>query len=94
MTTNPNARAVRAAALTANHVARGAAFTADVLARWNDDNFRNRWVPACGGTEEVFTARGIRWLYCYNAYLGLHRYLNVDSDRIVEDDDYRAIVGI
>jgi hypothetical protein len=91
MTTNPNSRAVRASAINAN---RAANFAANVIARWNDDDQRNRWVPACGGTEEVFTARGIRWLYCYNAYLGLHRYLNVDTDRIVEDDEYAAIVGL
>lgn len=69
-------------------------FTASVLARWNDASTRNQWLPACGGTEQVFTARGIRWLYCYNAYLGAHRYLNVDEDRLVEDDEFRAIVQI
>jgi|688.fasta_scaffold1469254_2 hypothetical protein len=65
-----------------------------IARRWNDASPRNRWEPACGGTEQPFTARGIRWLYCYNAYLGVHRYLNVDEDRIVEDEEYRAIVAL
>lgn len=46
------------------------------------------WVPACGGTERVFTSRsGKRLLYCYNRTLGKHAYLDVDRDIILTDKE-------
>jgi hypothetical protein len=51
------------------------------------------WVPACGGTEEVFTVHGKRFLYCYNPKQHKHAYLDVDSDMIMSDEDYFAFIG-
>lgn len=62
-------------------------------ARWNDKHPDNRWVAACGGDEQPFTIRGVRFLYCFNPYLGVHRYLNLDEDRVLEDDEFRAHRG-
>ena len=51
------------------------------------------WYPACGGTEEVFTSRsGVRLLYCYQPSSGCHRYLNVDTDMILEDDEAHMLM--
>ncbi|WP_134019320.1 hypothetical protein [Modicisalibacter xianhensis] len=38
-------------------------------------------LPACGGTEQTFTANGRRWLYCWHPASGSHCYLDVDNDR-------------
>ena len=46
---------------------------------------KDLWIPACGGTEPVFTLNGRRWQYCWNPAANQHRYLDVDADRIVED---------
>ena len=46
------------------------------------------WVPACGGTEEVFVANRKRFLYCYNPKQHKHAYLDVDSDLIITDEEY------
>lgn len=51
------------------------------------------WVPACGGTEEVFTVRGKRFLYCYNPQQHKHAYLDVDSDIIISDEEYFVFIG-
>lgn len=53
-------------------------------------NKLDRWVPACGGTETVFTSRsGIRMLYCWNPLRG-HAYLNVDTDMVMTDQEANA----
>lgn len=46
---------------------------------------KDHWIPACGGTETVFTVNGRRWQYCWNPAKDQHRYLDVDADRIIED---------
>jgi hypothetical protein len=51
------------------------------------------WVPACGGTEEVYTVRGKRFLYCYNPKQHKHAYLDVDCDMIMSDEDYFAFIA-
>lgn len=40
-------------------------------------------VPACGGTENVFTVAGVRWLYCWDQDGKQHCYLNLDTDTAV-----------
>lgn len=42
----------------------------------------DRWVPACGGHEQVFMHNGTRYLYVYNFHTHTHAYLNVDTDMI------------
>jgi hypothetical protein len=51
------------------------------------------WVPACGGTEEIFVARNKRILYCYNPKTKKHGYLDVDSDIIMTDEEYFALIS-
>ena len=51
------------------------------------------WVPACGGTEEIFVARNKRILYCYNPKAHKHAYLDVDSDMIMTDEEYFALIA-
>lgn len=56
---------------------------------------QDKWVPANGGTETPFTSRsGIRMLYCYNPKTGQHRYLNVDTDVIMTNDEVQAAMMI
>jgi hypothetical protein len=56
---------------------------------------QGNWYPACGGTEVSFVARtGIRLLYCYQPSTGHHAYLNVDTDRILTDDEARVALGM
>lgn len=51
----------------------------------------DNWVPACGGTETVFTSRsGIRMLYCWNKTTGDHAYLNADTDIIMTYEEASA----
>jgi len=50
----------------------------------------DRWVPACGGTETPFVARGRRYLYCHNFRLGRHAYLDLGRDVILTDDEAAA----
>lgn len=51
------------------------------------------WVPACGGTEEIFVVRNKRILYCYNPKAHKHAYLDVDSDMIMTDEEYFALIA-
>jgi hypothetical protein len=54
----------------------------------------NRWLPANGGQEEVFTSRsGIRMLYCYNPATEEHRYINADTDLVMTNEEARAAMG-
>jgi hypothetical protein len=51
----------------------------------------DRWVPACGGSEQPFTARsGKRMLYCWNPALNRHAYLDLGTDMIMTDEEARA----
>lgn len=51
------------------------------------DTWTNRWVPANGGTETPITYRsGATLLYCWNAHLGKHAFLDVKSDTILDDE--------
>lgn len=50
----------------------------------------DRWVPACGGTEEPFNTRsGRRLLYCWNPCRSAHAYLDVGTDIILSDAEAR-----
>lgn len=61
------------------------------MAKWGAD----RWVPANGGTETVFTSRsGIRLLYCWNPAQRKHAYLNVDTDMILTEEEAQAALLI
>lgn len=56
---------------------------------------RDEWVPACGGTERAFTSRsGINLLYCWNPGQNRHAYLNLDTDIILTDEEARTVLGI
>lgn len=39
-------------------------------------------IPACGGTEPVFTVHGVRWQYVYQPTSGRHGYYCLDTDRV------------
>ena len=55
----------------------------------------DRWVPANGGTETVFTSRsGVRMLYCFNPQLGQHAYLNVDTDVIMTNEEAQQAMAL
>lgn len=54
----------------------------------------DNWVPACGGTEEIMVVRKKRILYCFNPKQNRHAYLDVDSDRIMTDEEYFDLIGI
>lgn len=49
---------------------------------------KDLWIPACGGTEPVFSVGGRRWQYCWNQATSQHRYLDVDADRIVSNPQF------
>jgi hypothetical protein len=51
------------------------------------------WVPACGGTEEISLVRNKRILYCYNPKTKKHAWLDVDSDMIMTNEEYFALLG-
>ena len=53
----------------------------DLTDYFSDDN----WYPACSGLEKPFTVNGVRWLYVWNPAKQVHGYLNLDTD-IVETD--------
>jgi hypothetical protein len=53
---------------------------------------KDAWVPACGGTETVFTVCGKRVLYGYNPKQHKHAYLDLDSDMVMSDEDYFALL--
>ena len=44
------------------------------------NSYSDLLIPACGGTESPFIINGVKWLYCYHPYSGMHCYLNLDSD--------------
>jgi hypothetical protein len=48
-------------------------------------NRSNAWVPACGGTEQPFTAGGLRVLYVFNPATMEHRYLDLGTDMLMPD---------
>lgn len=48
----------------------------------------DHWIPACGETEPIFTVNGRRWQYCWNPATGQHRYLDVSTDRIVDNAQF------
>jgi hypothetical protein len=54
---------------------------------------KDLWVPACGGTETMFTVHGKRVLYVYNPKQHKHAYLDLDSDMIMSDDEYLALLS-
>lgn len=45
----------------------------------------DRWVAACGGTEEPFEHQGRRLLYVFNPATGDHAYLDLATDLVSED---------
>lgn len=45
-------------------------------------------VPACGGTEQPFTVRGVQWLYCWNQETKVHCYLNLDTEEVVYNTQF------
>ena len=54
----------------------------------------DRWIPACGGTEQPFNTRtGRRLLYCWNPGTGQHAYLDVQTDIILTNDEANAALG-
>ena len=46
------------------------------------------WVPACGGTEQVFIVDGVRWQYVWCVELGKHGYYNLDTDVVTTDPGF------
>jgi hypothetical protein len=53
------------------------------------------WVPANGGTETPFVSRsGRRLLYVWNPKQARHAYLDTTTDRILEDDEMLAVLGL
>jgi len=46
-------------------------------------------VPACNYTEEPFEVNGVRWLYVWQPSSGCHGYLNLDTDVIEWDREFR-----
>ena len=49
------------------------------------------WVPACGGTERPFVARGYRLQYLWQPSTGRHAYINCDTDVLLTDGEVREI---
>ena len=46
----------------------------------------DRWVVACGGTEQPFTNRNARrMVYVFNPATGRHAYLDLGSDIVFAD---------
>ena len=53
------------------------------------------WVPANGGTETPFVSRsGRRLLYVWNPKQARHAYLDTGTDRILDDDEMLAALGL
>jgi hypothetical protein len=49
------------------------------------------WLPANGGTEQVFNRSGWRLLYVWQPLTGRHAYLDCDRDVILTDAEALAI---
>jgi len=45
------------------------------------------WVPASGGTEQPFMARGYRLQYLWQPSTGRHAYINCDTDVLLTDTE-------
>ena len=54
---------------------------------------KDRWVPACGGTEVPFTRGNYRLLYMWNQTTGEHTYLNLDTDIFLTDEEAFEILS-
>jgi hypothetical protein len=51
------------------------------------------WLPACGGTEQPFTCKGRRLLYCWNPARDEHAYLDLDTDLFLSNEEAWEILG-
>jgi len=51
----------------------------------------DRWVAACGGSEEPFTHNGVRWLYVYNPRREEHGYLNMGTDIVQPEAPWNPV---
>jgi len=55
----------------------------------------DRWIPACGGTEQPFTTRtGRRLQYLWNPGTGAHAYIDVNTDIILTNEEARIALGV
>lgn len=89
------ARPVRAAGATSAPLAIEPSSVAAGLAERARRAEQGPWVPACGGSETVTTYRtGRRLLYCWQASTGRHAYLDADTDRILDEAEARAAIGM
>lgn len=62
----------------------------DLLEAADEAKNQGPWLPASGGTEQIFQARsGKRLLYCWQQTTGKHAYLDVDTDLILSDEEAR-----
>lgn len=67
---------------------------AEMLCISDERKAQGPWLPANGGTEEVFTTRsGRRLLYCWQPSTGKHAYLDCDSDLILSDEEALLVLG-
>ncbi len=54
----------------------------------------DRWIPACGGTEQPFDTRsGKRLLYCWNPATGAHAYVDTRTDMVLTYEESQAALG-
>lgn len=55
----------------------------------------DNWIPACGGTEQPFTARsGAVLLYMWNTTTGNHAYYHVGADVFLTTEEALAHLDI
>jgi len=52
---------------------------------------KDRWVPACGGTEVPVTIKGRRLLYMWNQRTGEHAHLDLDTDIFLTTEEYTEL---
>lgn len=53
---------------------------------------KDRWVPACGGTEQPFNVGNFRLLYMWNQVTGEHAYLNLATDIFLTNEEASLIL--
>ena len=51
------------------------------------------WIPACNGTEPIFTKEHYRYQYLYNTVTDTHAYYCLDTDLFLDDSEVERLLA-
>ena len=51
------------------------------------------WIPACNGTEPIFTKADRRYQYLYNTVTDTHAYYCLDTDLFLDDAEAERLLA-